>query len=65
MKNEVRELNETELEGVAGGMSCRTAIAIARTYYTAGLALEGLGNTGGANNFYGFGSGVLTASCPQ
>jgi hypothetical protein len=63
MKNEGRELNEADLEGVNGGMDCKTGAAIADTYRLAGGILGALGNHEGAANMYGRAYGVSVGAC--
>ncbi len=63
MKNEVRELNEAELEGATGGMDCKTGTAIAATYRLAGAILGALGDHEMANRMYGTGYGVKVGAC--
>jgi hypothetical protein len=64
MKYETRELNEAEIELVAGGrMDCDTACVLARIYLTAGIALRGLGNEGQAQYFIGNARGVFDGAC--
>jgi hypothetical protein len=63
MNNDVRELNEAELEGVTGGMDCKTGHAIAETYRLAGAVLGALGNHEGANRMYGTAYGVSVGAC--
>jgi hypothetical protein len=64
MHTEMRELNDTNLEAVAGGMDCRTAIAISKIYISVGDILNSLGNSAGAAGFYGQANGVLQGACP-
>jgi hypothetical protein len=64
MKYETRELNDAEIELVAGGrMDCDTACVLARIYLTAGIALRGLGNEGQAQYFIGNARGVFDGAC--
>ncbi|OJU29073.1 MAG: hypothetical protein BGN91_14045 [Nitrobacter sp. 62-13] len=64
MNIEMRELNDTDLETVAGGMDCRTAIAVSKIYISVGDILNSLGNSAGAAGFYGQATGVLQGACP-
>ena len=62
MNNEISELNDTQLEAVAAGMDCKTAIAVAAIYKSAGDAI-GWTNPTAAAGFYGKSSGVLQGAC--
>ena len=64
MSAEIRQLNDTDLEAVAGGMDCRTAVAVSKIYISVGDILNSLGDSTGATNFYGQANGVLQGGCP-
>ena len=63
MSNGIRKLNDTDIEGIAGGMSCETALAVAKIYYSAGDILHSLGDEAGAHQLYGKGSGGMEGAC--
>ena len=62
MNNEVFD-NDADLEGVAGGMSCATAIAIAKFYHSVGGVLGALGDDVASGTFYGKSIGVAQGGC--
>lgn len=65
-KYETGELNDAELEAVAGGMDCDTALVVSNIYLTAATALLGLGDLGTAGYFIGKSAGVKEgAGCPK
>jgi hypothetical protein len=61
--NDIRELNDAELEAVSGGMSCNAALAVAKVYGTFGDTLSILGDSLGAANMWGKGSGIASGGC--
>ena len=63
---ETRELNGAEVEVVAGGMTCDTALVVSNIYLTAATALLGLGQPAKAAYFAGKSGGVTEgAGCPK
>ena len=63
MNNEVCELNEAELDGVAGGMSCSTAIVIAKFYRSVSTIFYTMGDMGEASYYAGKSGGVVSGGC--
>jgi hypothetical protein len=59
MKYEAREVNDAELEAVAGGMTCDAAVVLSRIYGAAANVLMGLGHPAMAAALAGQGIGVL------
>ena len=60
--NDIRELNDAELEAVSGGMKCEHARVIASVHKMTNLALLILGDEKGANYFIGASDGVQTGA---
>jgi hypothetical protein len=60
--NDIRELNDAELEAVSGGMKCEDARVIASVYKMTSLALSLLGDEKGANYFIGASDGIQTGA---
>ena len=63
MISELLELNDAELETVAGGMDCKSAMAVAQVYIITADALGALGNSAGSAVFSGKAQGVLEGGC--
>ena len=61
--NDIRELNDAELEAVSGGMTCETAKVVFAIHMLTATALEGLGRTSDANFFYGKAAGTIEGGC--
>ena len=61
--NDIRELNDAELEAVSGGMTCETATVVATIHKMTAIAAGALGLKEKANNFYGYASGVVEGAC--
>lgn len=61
--NDIRELNDAELEAVSGGMDCKTALIVSDIYATTALALRALGNDMMGNFFAGKAAGVAEGGC--
>ena len=61
--NNMRELNDAELEAVSGGMTCETAAVVANIHKMTAIALVVLGNGEGANYFGGLADGVMIGGC--
>jgi hypothetical protein len=61
--NDIRELNDAELEAVTGGMSCNTALAMAKVYRSFGDTLGILGDYHGELAFNAMGLGVASGGC--
>lgn len=58
------ELNDAELEAVAGGLDCNAAVAIGWIYTITAMALNALGDKVGAAQFLGKSQGILQGACP-
>ena len=63
MNTEIRELNDAELEEVSGGMSCNTALAIAKVYRSFSDTFGILGDYQGQLAFGAMGLGVASGGC--
>jgi len=63
MISELRELNDNELDLVAGGMDCKSSMAVAQVYILTAEALGALGNSAGSAAFSGRAQGVLEGGC--
>jgi hypothetical protein len=63
MNTDLRELNDVELEGVSGGMTCETARTVARIHNLTAMALGLLGNQQGESYYYGMADGVYAGGC--
>ena len=61
--NDMRELNDAELEAVSGGMTCETAVVVANIHQMTAIALGVLGDGAGANYFGGLADGVMMGGC--
>jgi hypothetical protein len=61
--NDMRELNDAELEAVSGGMTCQTAKIVADIHRLTSEALYGLGNPIGGAYYGGLASGVTSGGC--
>jgi hypothetical protein len=61
--NDICKLNDTELEAVAGGMTCATAYKVAKIHEVTAKALAGLGDKEGAAYFNGMAEGAKTGAC--
>jgi len=60
MISDIRELNDDELEVLAGGMDCKWAVIVAKIYLASSDILTAAGNEKGAEFALGNASGVLT-----
>jgi predicted negative regulator of RcsB-dependent stress response len=63
MISDIRELNDDELEVLAGGMDCKWAAIVANIYRASGDILIAAGNVPGAFDAYGHSSGVFEGGC--
>jgi len=63
MNYETRELNDTELEVVAGGMDCQTALNLAGVYTAVSPVLNVAGDSVGAAAAAGTAQGLITGGC--
>ena len=62
--NDIRELNDAELEAVSGGMTCQEAKVVASVHKMTSFALSLMGDDKGSNYFIGVADGLQTgASC--
>ena len=61
--NNLRDLNDAELEAVSGGMDCSAAIVVARIYQSTGNVFKGLGDYVGAAEYYNMARGILVGGC--
>ena len=60
---ESRELNSAELDRVAAGMSCRTALAVYSVYMVTADIMRALDNQAGRLEFASRAAGVLEGAC--
>jgi hypothetical protein len=63
MNYETRELNDTELEVVAGGLDCTTAANLASVYVAVSQVLLVAGDSQGSAAASGMAKGLLTGGC--
>lgn len=61
--NDIRKLNDAELEAVSGGMTCETAHMVADIYKLTSTALYGLGQPIMGAYYGGLASGVIAGGC--
>ena len=60
---EALELNDDELEVVAGGMDCKTGAALSDFYFGLADCMKAIGNTPLYLLYTGKGSGIVTGAC--
>ena len=58
-------LTDDNLDLVTGGMSCQTAIYVAKFWFDVAGVLGALGNTAGAAGAHGRGEGLLDGGCQK
>jgi bacteriocin-like protein len=64
MNNDVRELNDDELNEVSGGLDCKSAVAVGQFYMGLSKVMYALGNDIMGAYYGGKGSGIITGGCP-
>jgi hypothetical protein len=63
--NDIRELNDAELEAISGGMTCQAAKAAYGVHMITGDILQGMGRYTEASYFYGVAQGVIDGGCKK
>jgi hypothetical protein len=63
MISDVREVTDTELDVVAGGMNCSSAMVLARINLAAARVAGALGDSVGQGFYLGQAAGLLQGGC--